>query len=97
MMRARTWSVSRPSALLSVESLRTTGVGPPKAEDQLEARDVLLVRRDGDSEPNRAPRGDDGPQSTMSGSHLRSPTARGLRTRNADSPWFCMLRTNCGA
>ena len=42
-------------------------------------------------ERNRGARpGGDGPRSTMSGCHLRSPTARERGTRNADSRCLCM-------
>jgi hypothetical protein len=56
-------------------------VPPQKVEDQLEAKDILLMRRngdyeprrDGDYEPNRGGGPDVGSQSTMSGRNLRVP------------------------
>jgi hypothetical protein len=66
-------------------------VPPLKVEDRLEARDVVLMRSLDDETLVRG----DGPHS-ISECHLRVPTARRRRTRNADIQLSCTSRKTRG-
>ena len=73
-------------------------VSPQRVEDHLDARAVLLMRRDGDDGPIRGGGPGDASEAahSMSGCNRRRPTAQEGRSRNADSRRRCKSQTTCG-